>query len=411
MESKHLAPLDGLRGLAILLVLWCHLDGFLVGGQRMSEPSFVHLLARFGFAGVFLFFVLSGFLLFLPYGRALVAGSPWPSVRRFYQRRALRILPLYWLVLAFLVFVVQKTPLNLSLLLSLVLLFDVRPEPFNQVTTLSPPLWTLAVEWQFYLLLPWIALAMAKLAGRRTGRAQAGYLILGLVLLILLGLLIRVLAAVVFYAWNNPSPLDAPGLIGPFLTLFSGARGKELEIFALGIGASLFYVWAVEQKHLAPVIQGRVSLCTGIIALIGLAGSFWWAIASGRIPAVIGIFLPRAPLWSILGEWLLGLCFALLLLSIMFGAPWMQRLWSFRPLCFIGLISYSLYLWHWQLLALSVYGVFPALLVLVLFCAASYSLIERPFLRWRRPSQRKPAMPSVPPTLLTIHPGRGEDAS
>lgn len=383
MESKHLTPLDGLRGMAILLVLWCHMDGFLVDGHGLTEPSFLHLLARFGFTGVYLFFVLSGFLLFLPYARALVAGSPWPSLWHFYQRRALRILPLYWLVLAFLLFFVQKSSLNWSLLLAPLLLFDLRPETFTQVTTLSPPLWTLAVEWQFYLLLPWIALALAKLIDGKTGRGRVGYLVLGLALLMFTGLLIRALVAVVFYAWNDASPLDAPGMIGPLLTLFSGVRGKELEIFALGIGASLFYVWAIEQGHLAPARQRRVSIWAGTGALIGLVGLFWWAVAVGSIPAVNGIFLPQAPWWSILGEWTLGVSFALLLLSVMFGFTWVQRVWSFRPLCFVGLISYSLYLWHWQLLALSNYGIFLALLVLGIFCTASYYLIERPFLRLR----------------------------
>ena len=398
-EPKRLAPLDGLRGLAILMVLWCHLDGFLVDGRGLSEPSFVHLLARFGFAGVFLFFVLSGFLLFLPYARALIAGSPWPSVRRFYQRRVLRILPLYWLVLAFLLFVVEKAPLNWSLLLAPLLLFDLHTQTFNQVSALDPPLWTLAVEWQFYLLLPWIALALAKLAGRRTGQARARYLILGLALLTLLGLLIRVLVAVVFYAWNNPSPLDAPGVMGPFLTLVSGMRGKQLEIFTLGIGASLFYVWAIEQGHLTPASRSRVSFWTGAAALLGLAGAFWLAAAVGRIPAVNGIFVPQAPVWFIVGEWLLGISFALLLLSVMFGVPWVQRVWAFRPLCFIGLISYSLYLWHWQLLALSAYSTPLALLVLLLFCTASYYLVERPFLRWRHASTSKPLLSASFPRL------------
>ncbi len=53
--------------------------------------------------GVHLFFVLSGFLLFLPYARAMLQDRPLPTARRFYQRRALRILPAYWVCMIALV--------------------------------------------------------------------------------------------------------------------------------------------------------------------------------------------------------------------------------------------------------------------------------------------------------------------
>src|SRR5689334_7769095 len=99
-SSRHTIPsLDGLRALAILLVIWCHVDvqGFV---SHMLGPGILRSVAAFGFSGVFLFFILSGFLLFLPYARSLLGHAPWPSVKQFYQRRALRILPVYFVALS-----------------------------------------------------------------------------------------------------------------------------------------------------------------------------------------------------------------------------------------------------------------------------------------------------------------------
>src|SRR5690348_11900504 len=104
MANKFARPtlpaLDGLRGLAIALVLWYHLmDPRVLLGKAAPLP--LYGLLGSGFSGVFLFFVLSGFLLFLPYARALLSGESWPAAREFYRRRALRILPAYYVSLAF----------------------------------------------------------------------------------------------------------------------------------------------------------------------------------------------------------------------------------------------------------------------------------------------------------------------
>ena len=112
-QRREIAELDGLRALAILLVLWCHLTAFGALRGLNVGPPLLHLLGDFGFAGVFLFFILSGFLLFLPYARALLAGAAWPSARAFYRKRARRILPAYYLTL--LVLLVLQTGLRLSL--------------------------------------------------------------------------------------------------------------------------------------------------------------------------------------------------------------------------------------------------------------------------------------------------------
>src|SRR5262245_39798020 len=112
---KRLAVVDGLRGIAILLVIGFHLWNLLPGlsGDRSTGSLDVHLahLFRSGWIGVDLFFVISGFLLT---GHLYDARGSSTYFRAFYVRRALRILPLYYAFLFFLLVVVPRIPGRLS---------------------------------------------------------------------------------------------------------------------------------------------------------------------------------------------------------------------------------------------------------------------------------------------------------
>ena len=95
--GNYLPELESLRGVAILLVFWFHVEGILCipfeRPQQVEVPW--QALIRAGHTGVSLFFVLSAFLLSLPFWRE-PAGGPHLSIARYASRRALRILPLYW---------------------------------------------------------------------------------------------------------------------------------------------------------------------------------------------------------------------------------------------------------------------------------------------------------------------------
>lgn len=415
--AHEIAPVDGLRALAILLVIWCHLSAFGFFYGLNVGPAAIRYLADFGFSGVFLFFILSGFLLFLPYARALLDNRPWPSARKFYLRRALRILPLYYA--AFVVLLLLQAgswlhPQNaVPLSLIALLLHDMRSDAFTIMSALDGPFWTLTIEWQFYLLLPWLALALAKVAGRRTQRGFFFRLGGGLGALVVLGLAIRWLAATMYYDWTLDQPINAPGIPGFAMKLVYGVKGKYLEVFALGMAASILYVLAVERGGLAHQRRKILGSLAGITAVAGLLGCLLWAAQAQRIPFVpsrtVGVFVPPAGrLWEILGEWSLGLCFAFLLMGVLLGAPTLQRLFALAPLRFIGIISYSLYVWHYPILSFlssTILAVSPisylrfialaAVLVLPL-CSGSYYLIERPFIRLRR-AARSPAEREVAP--------------
>src|SRR5579859_3821593 len=93
--SKNQIPvLDGVRAVACLAVLSWHLNQITPALRGIN--NYLAALVYFGDSGVVLFFLLSGFLLFLPYAKALLFDSPWPSSYRFYLRRIFRILPGYF---------------------------------------------------------------------------------------------------------------------------------------------------------------------------------------------------------------------------------------------------------------------------------------------------------------------------
>lgn len=246
------ASLDGLRGLAILLVVWCHTDAALSGYVRTWPLD--HVLGGAAATGVELFFVLSGFLLFLPFARAIIAGDHWPSVGQFYVRRALRILPGYYILIPMFLLLAHLFPYGVALrhagslpvLLGLALMYDFQNDASNLVTGFDGPLWTLAIEWQFYLLLPWLAHALARLVSpvRRRMPRRPGHhgwpweLFAGLGAVMVIGVVARSLGASAHYVWGYPAATQTHPWLSMLLSAVYGARGKYIEVFALGMLAS-----------------------------------------------------------------------------------------------------------------------------------------------------------------------------
>lgn len=157
MFRKHIPQLDGLRALAIALVLLAHsavgFDRFLI----------FRLLDKYGSLGVQLFFVLSGFLI----TRILLQSKTEPHFfRNFFVRRGLRIYPLYYAVLAFIVFsgLVHQHGVHwwvyACYLSNIVDVHRVQPAPLG-------PVWSLAVEEQFYCVWPFVVWALNRRAVER----------------------------------------------------------------------------------------------------------------------------------------------------------------------------------------------------------------------------------------------------
>src|SRR5215475_15022894 len=96
-EEKRLGVLDGLRGIAVLLVLWYHVWEI---SWLPAPVSWLQFVPETGFIGVHLFFFLSGFVISYPFVRAAAEGRTQPSWSHFAWRRFLKIVPSYWLAIA-----------------------------------------------------------------------------------------------------------------------------------------------------------------------------------------------------------------------------------------------------------------------------------------------------------------------
>jgi peptidoglycan/LPS O-acetylase OafA/YrhL len=156
--------LDGLRAIAVGLVLL----------QHYGAPSPWMSAVGPGGLGVSLFFVLSGFLLtgILLDARPAEGAPVWPTLRVFYARRFLRILPLYYLVLATTA-LLDLGPARRALGYNVLYLANVYFARRGAWDGPISPLWSLAVEEQFYLLWPWLVLGLSMATARRAAIALA----------------------------------------------------------------------------------------------------------------------------------------------------------------------------------------------------------------------------------------------
>jgi peptidoglycan/LPS O-acetylase OafA/YrhL len=342
--------LDGVRALAVLAVLAYHLGaGWLPGG----------------FLGVDVFFVLSGFLI----STLLLAefrASGRIDLVTFWLRRACRLLPALFVVLAVVVAYTATRPateqlsLRWDLLASLVYAANWRfvlagESYFAEFAAPSPVkhLWSLAIEEQFYLVFPLILLGAAIL--RRRSRALA-------VLWALVTAGSAVALALTYYA-ADPS------------RAYYGTDTRAHQLL-MGVGlAFLLRPWTLGARHGARP--------AGMVAAGGLAG----VIVLMLVTTDTGQFYYHG------GSVLVSLAAAALIAGLVTGSDGLAgRLLATRPAVAIGVISYGLYLWHWPVIVILTAGrtgLSGAPLALVqagmalAASTASYLIVERPIRRGR----------------------------
>jgi peptidoglycan/LPS O-acetylase OafA/YrhL len=304
--------INGLRGAAIVAVIWHHLFGlyFKPGSEIALAPSVAGPLffLSYGWIGVQLFFVLSGFVLYLPFARGrarMETGSDW---RRFYVRRAARLLPLYYLV-ALLCLVLNQVPpvhdLRLPLELASIAgaLFTFAPHGFQP--NLNPPLWSLGVEIWFSILFPLMILAFHRWGPIRT---------------ILVGTAL---------AWVSRGLGFALDPAHPNLPLTMGLSAN-LEVFAVGMALAQAYVAGIRMRWPHLVSLGGAALVLGAIGLAQAAGGVVVAILFTDI-VTLGFAAMIAGLLSL-------------------EQGWLRAAFANRPIQVMGMMCFSLYVWHEPLL-------------------------------------------------------------
>jgi len=359
-RPRYRADIDGLRAIAVLAVILYHF-------RESALPR--------GFLGVDVFFVISGFLITLILVRESEADDY--SIARFYERRIRRIMPALLAVLIATTAVVWLIYLSAdarahaaSVLATLAFVSNLyfwrdSANYFFEAATTKPLLhtWTLGIEEQFYILFPVLLLVLMKLGGRRA----AWWGVTGI--------------SAVSFGLAVASEAIARELI---LTPLWSARNADLAAFyllpmrawELGLGAGLA-IWSVSSS---PVGRFRTPLAVGALVLLAASLGLLEPSAYAPLPPATFACLATAGLiWAGAGD---------NRIAQVLGA---------RPLVAVGLVSYSLYLWHWPIYVLGRYylirepGAVEAIAMLALtamLATLSWRFIERPFRGRRIPTPR-----------------------
>jgi peptidoglycan/LPS O-acetylase OafA/YrhL len=343
--------------------------------------------------GVTLFFTLSGFLLYRPFVAALMRAEPRPSFERYLRNRALRIAPAYWVILLVSALILRSVavrnadgervlsgiddPITLAKHMLLVQGY----EPSGVVTGIGPA-WSLAVELVFYLALPLLALAAWALARRASTRAGRRLAALGPALLLLAIGLAGKMVATHFL----PDRIWSGGWGGDWHSVLVRSFLCQADLFSFGMALAVVRV-DVEDGLVRVSALGRRAvgaLCLGVYLVTARMTD-----ASDQL----GI-TPYNTLMALA-------CALFLALVVLVGSdterPALVRVLELRPLVAVGLVSYSLFLWHEPLIGwLAVNGLAPSgragfLVTLFLTVAVgfvlsvlTYRLVELPALRRKR---------------------------
>jgi peptidoglycan/LPS O-acetylase OafA/YrhL len=352
-ELGYRPALDGLRGVAILAVM--AFNGHL---------AFV----RGGFVGVDMFFALSGFLITCV---LLQAYSQTSSIRLkdFYVRRALRLLPaLFLLIACFIAYaLIFQDGDRTSTTLRGVVYTVFYVANWAQVPPMPPGIgllshaWSLSVEEQFYILWPLLLILLLKLKNKRLVLAILGFLTA-----------ISILTSVLL--WNAGAH---------HLRLYFGSDVRAHELL-IGCMAALLFSWGAFQQ--TPRLKRTLHAASGI-SLVAILLSFY-------LVRYDEAFVYNG------GFTLVAVATTLLILDLLLFPSRLSRLFEIAPLVWIGKISYGLYLWHFPVFEISRklfegrLGPVPyqtaGVLATLLIAAASYYFLEQPFHRLGRNWGSKP---------------------
>ncbi|MBD3327923.1 acyltransferase family protein [Candidatus Peregrinibacteria bacterium] len=358
-QIKKLEGFDGIRGIAALLVFLFH---FLTLNQLdQLQAGYLNLtaFAKAGHIGLDIFFVLSGFLIF----RSIYKNG---MNKEYFQRRILRIAPIYYVALFVVIFLMHPDLLtntagrwDIFTHLLFIHSFDA-----NTYYGINPVLWSLSVELLFYLFLP----AFFILSRKKS-------------YLILLYAIAMILGAYVYrdYMSTFNEALDSTDKI-VFTENFIG----RLDQFAFGIIAS----WACIKLNIE---NNWKKLITIVIGGIGL----WLVFYGLNIFAELGGSFREVYHLHMFLHSLIALGTALFLYAIANTYSIIQKIVDNWILKFFGIISYSFYIWHFIIIeqlvnleTLSSKEIFIySLLSVTALSAVTYYLIEKPALAKKKYSK------------------------
>ena len=305
---------DGLRGIAILLVLFYHTWLF-----SWFTPEFdifhvsipVDVPPRNGYLGVDLFFTISGFVLFFPHALRALAGGPVQTTREYAFRRFIKIVPSYALVLVATAFVsteyLGRGEIFRSLVAHGAFVHNSFDDPFGRANSVF---WSLAIEVQFYVLFPLVARAFRRFP-IPTASAMC--------------------AVAIAYRFGVSHCCLGTEAVTRQLPAY-------LDLFAAGMLAAYGVVWLRTRR---PAIARRAIPFT-----IAAAACAWGGFALLQSADTIQ-YVPLGPQrWDLANRTLVAAAAGGLVLCSCFAVrPW-RALLANPVLVFLSVISYNVYLWH-----------------------------------------------------------------
>jgi len=315
-NGEHLAVLDGLRGLAIVLVVITH--SFITGYRPAAGlgPFSIGLepVVLAGSLGVELFFFISGFVLFTPYARAARGERAVPTLGHFIDRRFIKIVPSYYLALgiaAFLLFLpgdveAARVPQLVS--------HAVFAHTFwhESIFAFVSAFWSLGIEVQFYVLFPALAAAMRR------------WPIPAYLAMLAVGESYRIWLQVSTHNQDFFWVCQLPG---------------QIDLFGLGMLAAHGYTRL--QKHAA---DARVRTYGTALAVAAFASGTWLLDDFSRVTKTLRVEDHQS--WQNDHRLVVSFTIGALALGSLFAAAWWRNLIANPLLVWLSGISYNLYLWH-----------------------------------------------------------------
>jgi peptidoglycan/LPS O-acetylase OafA/YrhL len=389
---QRLAGLDGPRGMSCLGVITLHVAVFFT-------PAFL-AATHVDFVGqlLTLFFVLSGFLLYLPYVKRLSEGGSMPDTLTYFRHRIFRIFPAYLAIFLIANFVLRavyvENPLTagwghtdhgtgmmtdpIKLLANLTLTHSLFPATFQ--TGISPS-WSLTTEWGFYLLLPVIGITLFAWARKRAEPWKAA--VWPPLILCVVGIATNTIVAVLQAKYYPHAILEAywgPNWIAVLSRSFLGIADN----FAFGMLAAVIFV-ALARGKLKSMKTFRLQLIFATVASIGLACSMVLFVLNPRYVATAFALASGAFILVIVAPIARG------------EHSTVASITDWRPLRYVGTVSLSAYLWHFPVLVVlarlklpipdNLWGFLIALVVVtgatVACSALTYRFVELPAMKRR----------------------------
>jgi peptidoglycan/LPS O-acetylase OafA/YrhL len=433
--GRTLPHLDGIRGMAVIFILVRHAWGLsaqsslvlrLPGLGGVSFAPFVDMMS----SGIDLFFVLSAYLLSQQFLRADFAGKGRPDLRRYYRTRFLRIAPPYWVVLILTLILFVPSLISASdvysrhglaaVLLHAVFLQTAWIGSFG-IWDIATPFWTLTIEVMFYAVLPFVVPLFYRNRAWRLG------LPLALATTVIWLVLCRwSLGPLVEFVTHHSGGTDvSPASVRYWLT-------QQIPASAFDFGMGIAMANLVVRRQMGVQHDRR-----------------WTSPTAGTIYAVVGAALALVSMWKLgvpalahqfyfgsavvtstasgysyyfLNQVAFALAYGLLIGGVSLGIAPLRRLFSISPLAVFGVLGYSVYLIHMQLLYH--FNTFPSIFFAatprshflkllfaatpaIFICALGlYLAVERPFIfRSRRAAhhalhtvEHPVVTPDLPPT-------------